>query len=84
MIYTTAPHSSSNTTDTMDNNSYNQDQWTTQLFDDLPKIRNQAKEKIIKSQNKQKKYHARKIREKKYSRLEIKYYITTQLKKNSG
>jgi hypothetical protein len=51
----------------------------TQLFDDLPRIRNQAKEEIIKSQDKQKKYH-----DKKNKRKEIKYYITTQLKKNSG
>jgi hypothetical protein len=72
--------------DIMDNNLYNQDQRTTQLFDDLPRIRNQAKEEIIRSQDKQKKYHDKKNKRKEIFKIgdKVLYYNTAKEKQWSG
>jgi hypothetical protein len=46
------------------------------LFDNLPRIRNQAKKEIIKSQDKQKKYHDKKNKRKEIFKIgdKVLYY----------
>jgi hypothetical protein len=71
-------------TDTMDNNLYTNQ--TIQLFNDLPRIRNQAREEIIKSQDKQKKYHDKKNKRKEIFKIgdKVLYYNAAKEKQWSG
>jgi hypothetical protein len=76
----------SSTTDIIDTNPYTQEQKFIQLFDDLPKIRNQARGEIIKSQDRQKKYHDEKNKRKEIFKIgdKVLYYNATKEKQWSG
>jgi hypothetical protein len=73
-------------TDIMDTNAYTQEKRLIQLFDDLPRIRNQAKEKVIKSQDRQKKYHDKKNKRKEIFKIgdKVLYYNAAKEKQWSG
>ncbi|CAB4446434.1 unnamed protein product [Rhizophagus irregularis] len=54
------------------------------LIEKLPEIRNQAKENVRKSQEKQKLYHDKRNKLKKNFQIGDKYYIMTQQKRNNS